>query len=260
MKGAPGTVYLVGAGPGDPGLITVRGLTLLRQADVVVHDRLIGRELLIEAKPDAECVDVGKVPGSHPQMQAYIHGLLVDRARDGKVVVRLKGGDPFVFGRGFEELTACREAAVPCVVVPGVTSAIAAPEAAGIPITHRHLVRSLAIFTGSTAEHTRAKPLDYRALAAMDVIVILMGRENLVDLCRGFLGAGLSGDTPAACISRGTTPQQRVTVATLATLADDVQRDSLESPVVTVIGQVAAFARDKDVARFWTADAVANDA
>jgi len=147
----PGTVHLVGGGPGDPGLITSRGLDLLRSADIVVHDRLIGSELLREARTGAELVDVGKGPGLAPYSQAEINALLVEQARRGRTVVRLKGGDPFVFGRGSEEAAACREAGVPVYVVPGVTSAIAGLAAAGIPVTARGLARSFAVVTAHTA-------------------------------------------------------------------------------------------------------------
>ncbi len=241
-----GVVYLVGAGPGDPDLITVRGLSLLRQADVVVHDRLVARSLLDEVRPDAEVIDAGKAPGQHRYAQQWINALLVGRAKKGRSVVRLKGGDPFVFGRGFEELTACREAGVPCGVVPGVSSAIAAPASVGIPVTTRGAVRSVAIVTGQVAGDGSAPKLNYTALAAMDTIVILMGRANLPELIRGLIDAGRDSATPAACVERATTPDQRVTVATLGTLVDAVDRAALRAPVVTVIGRVAGYAAQSE--------------
>jgi uroporphyrin-III C-methyltransferase len=251
MRAVPGTVYLVGAGPGDPGLITVRGLSLLRQADVVVHDRLIGPELLREARPEAEVIDVGKSPGDERDIQPEINAMLLERSRRGLSVVRLKGGDPFIFGRGFEELTACREAGVSCVVIPGVSSAIAAPEAAGIPITHRGLVRTLAVVTGHVSS-VHPRPMDYRALAAMDAIVILMGRATLGEIASSLMSAGLDPSTPAACIAKATTPEQRVVVATVGAIADAVEREGLPAPAVTVIGKVAAFAASSDTAACWT--------
>ena len=237
----PGPVHLVGGGPGDPGLITSRGLELLRTADVVVHDRLIGPELLQEARTDAELIDAGKGPGHAPYTQTEINALLVDRARLGRTVVRLKGGDPFVFGRGSEEAAACRAAGVPVYVVPGVTSAIAAPAAAGIPVTARGLARSFAVVTAHQAGPGDGVA-DLRGLAGVDTLVVLMGRASLGTLAAQLIEAGRNPATPAACIQSATTPEQRVTRATLATIADAADRDGLENPVVTVIGAVAALA------------------
>jgi uroporphyrin-III C-methyltransferase len=241
VRKEPGPVHLVGGGPGDPGLITSRGLELLRTADVVVHDRLIGVELLQEARADAELIDAGKGPGHAPYTQAEINALLVDRARLGRTVVRLKGGDPFVFGRGSEEAAACRAAGVPVYVVPGVTSAIAAPAAAGIPVTARGLARSFAVVTAHQAG-PGGEIADLRALAGVDTLVVLMGRASLGTLAAQLIEAGRDPATPAACIQSATTPEQRVTRATLATIADAADRDGLQNPVVTVIGAVAALA------------------
>jgi uroporphyrin-III C-methyltransferase len=238
-RGPVGTVHLVGAGPGDAGLITVRGLERLRRADVVVHDRLAGPELLAEARSDAEMVDVGKGPGLAPRRQEEINRLLVERARRGLDVVRLKGGDPFVFGRGSEELAACRAAGVRCEVVPGISSAIAGPAAAGIPVTARGVARSFAVVTGQTAEGET----DPTPLAGIDTVVVLMGRAGLARFAERLIAAGRDPATPAACVQSATTPAQRVTVATLATIAATAERDGLESPVVTVIGEVAAEAQ-----------------
>jgi uroporphyrin-III C-methyltransferase len=237
----PGPVHLVGGGPGDPGLITSRGLELLRSADVVVHDRLIGAELLQEARADAELIDAGKGPGHAPYTQNEINVLLVARARLGRTVVRLKGGDPFVFGRGSEEAAACRAAGVPVYVVPGVTSAIAAPAAAGIPVTARGLARSFAVVTAHQAG-PGAEVADLRGLAGVDTLVVLMGRASLGTLAAQLIEAGRDPDTPAACIQSATTPEQRATRATLATIAAAADRDGLQNPVVTVIGAVAALA------------------
>jgi uroporphyrin-III C-methyltransferase len=238
VKRQTGTVHLVGGGPGDPGLITARGLGLLRSADVVVHDRLIGPDLLREARPGAELVDVGKGAGLAPFTQGQINALLVDRARQGRMVVRLKGGDPFVFGRGSEEAAACRKAGVEVFVVPGVSSAVAAPAAAGIPVTARGLARSFAVVTAQTADGAT----ELGGLAGADTIVVLMGRAALGSVAAQLIAAGRDPETPAACIQSATMPEQRVTRATLATIADAVDRDGLESPIVTVIGAVAALA------------------
>jgi uroporphyrin-III C-methyltransferase len=235
----PGSVHLVGAGPGDPELITVRGLALLRRADVVVHDRLMGFELLREARPDAVLVDVGKGPGHSPLSQEEINRLLVERARGGETVVRLKGGDPFVFGRGSEELAACRDAGVYCDVVPGITSAIAGPAAAGIPVTARGVARSFAVITAQQA----SGEVDVAPLALVDTLVVLMGRASLAPLARRLVEAGRDPATPAACIQSATTAYQRVVLATLGTIAEAAEREGLEAPVVTVIGEVAAMAR-----------------
>ena len=235
-RGVPGKVHLVGAGPGDPGLITARGLELLRQADVVVLDRLVAPALLGEARPGTELVDVGKGRGHALLTQLEINRLLVARALAGHEVVRLKGGDPFVFGRGSEELEACREARVPCEVVPGVSSAIAAPGAAGIPVTCRGIARSFAVVTGHQVGDA---PADLTQLATVDTLVLLMGRASLPDLAARLVAAGRDAATPAACIQSATTPSQRVTVATLGTIAEAAERDGLEAPLVTVIGEVA---------------------
>jgi uroporphyrin-III C-methyltransferase len=250
----PGAVHLVGAGPGDPGLITSRGLELLRQADVVIHDRLIGSELLSEARTDALLIDAGKGPGHAPYAQLEINGLLVEHALSGRMVVRLKGGDPFVFGRGSEEVEACRRAGVAVYVVPGVSSAIAAPAAAGIPVTARGVSRSFIIITGHVADETPEQSsraaggrVAIRSPLSPDTLVVLMARANLGELAAQLISEGWDPSTPAACIQSATTPAQRVTRATLATIAEAADRDGLESPVVTVIGAVAALAVSGEV-------------
>lgn len=232
----PGTVHLVGAGPGDPGLITARGLDLLRRADVVVHDRLIGPELLGEARANALLIDVGKAPGHAPYSQAEINAQLVEHAVQGHTIVRLKGGDPFVFGRGSEEVEACNEAGIPVQVVPGISSAIAGPAAAGIPVTARGIGQSFAVVTAQQA----SGPADLSGLDGVDTLVVLMGRAQLGPIAAQLIAAGRNPATPAACIQSATTPEQRVTRATLATIAEAVERDGLQAPVVTVIGEVAA--------------------
>ena len=237
-----GAVHLVGAGPGDPGLITARGLELLRRADVVVHDRLIGPELLAEARTDALLIDVGKGPGHAPYSQAEINGLLVEHAGQRRTVVRLKGGDPFVFGRGSEEVEACNQAGVPVQVTPGISSAIAGPAAAGIPVTARGVSQSFTVVTGHSADGGNLPVLP--ALPVFPdsghTLVVLMGRANLGELANRLIAEGRDPSTPAACIQSATTPEQQVTRATLATIAEAVERDGLQAPVVTVIGAVAA--------------------
>ncbi|MBI1825860.1 MAG: uroporphyrinogen-III C-methyltransferase [Planctomycetes bacterium] len=246
MNSPSGIVYLVGAGPGDPGLITVRGRELLRAADVIVHDRLVSRELVALSRRDAEIIDVGKSPGNPQDSQERIHQILCDRAKTGKMVVRLKGGDPFVFGRGFEELQSCRQAGVPCIVIPGVSSAIAAPEIVGIPLTGRGISHSLAIITAEGAGGVPPE-YNYEALAAIDTLVILMGRAGLPRIVDSLRQAGRSPSTPAACIERATTPMQRVTVSTLGELVAAVERDGLKAPMVTVIGDAAAYPRTDEI-------------
>ncbi len=242
MTDKSGMVFLVGAGPGDPGLITVKGLEALRIADVVLHDRLSPVALLDEARPDAEIIDVGKSPGVEARSQPQINRLLVEKAREGNVVVRLKGGDPFVFGRGGEELAACRKAGIDCVVIPGVSSAIAVPAAAGIALTARGIGRSFAVITGRTEDEDALPEHDYEALAKIDTIVVMMGRDKLGRIAAALIEAGRDPQTPAACIASGTTPRQRGVVATLATIAQAADRERLEAPVVTVIGETVGIA------------------
>ena len=237
-----GIVSLVGAGPGDPGLITWRGLEAIRQADVILHDRLIPEALLLEAAGGAEIIDVGKGPGTARAGQDDIHRLLLQHARLGRRVVRLKGGDPFVFGRATEELLLCEAAGIPCEVVPGISSAIAVPAAAGIPVTTRGAARSFAVITAQTEPGGRETfdPAQARALVAIDTLVVLMGRARLAEIATALMEAGRSGDTPAACIERGTMPGQRTVRATLATIASAADEAQLRSPMVTVLGEVAA--------------------
>ncbi len=235
-----GKVYLVGAGPGDPGLITVKGLALLRQADVVLYDRLAPPELLRETGPQVELIDVGKQPARERFDQATINTLLVEKARAGLQVVRLKGGDPFVFGRGGEEALACYAAGVPFEVVPGVSSAIAVPAYAGVPVTHRQLARSFTVFTAHEDPDDPATALDYGALARLDTLVALMGVKQLARLAAKLQEAGMSPETPAVCIEWGTTEHQRVIEGTLATLPALAAAAHIQPPSTVVIGAVAA--------------------
>jgi uroporphyrin-III C-methyltransferase len=236
-----GTVYLVGAGPGDPGLITVKGLRLIKEADVIIHDRLIARELLDEARPDAEIIDAGKAQHNHRIPQPQINALLVEKARMGKQVVRLKGGDPFVFGRGGEEALYCRAAGVPFEVVPGVTSAIAAPAYAGIPVTQRDIASAFTVFTGHENPNKPESAVDYPALAAAaraGTVVLLMGVTYLSTIVDTLLASGLEKSIPAACIESGTMADQRVIEGTVGTIVALAQAANVQSPALFVIGEV----------------------
>jgi uroporphyrinogen III methyltransferase/synthase len=230
------TVYLVGAGPGDPGLLTVRGAELLARADVVVHDRLSAVELLDLAPPGVERIDVGKAPGRHTMSQADICALLVERGKAGQQVVRLKGGDPYVFARGGEEATALADAGVDYEVVPGISSALAVPAYAGIPVTMRYSSTSFTVVTGHEDPTSGEGSVDWEAAARVGgTLVILMAVARWPAISARLLDAGLPPDTPAAAVQWGTRPQQRTTRATLATLDDH----DLASPSVIVVGQVA---------------------
>ena len=239
-----GRVCLVGAGPGDPRLLTLRGAELLRRADVVVHDRLVPPSLLELAPARALRIDVGKAPGRpHPSQEA-ISALLISHARRGRTVVRLKGGDPFVFGRGGEEALACARAGVPCEVVPGVSAAIAAPAAAGIPLTHRGLARSFAVITASTADGTEP---DWEALArGPDTLVVLMAAGRLGEVCRALVGAGRPAGQAAAVVQEATTARERRVVGTLDTLPGLAREAGIGPPATLVVGEVAALATALD--------------
>src|SRR6266571_5372804 len=231
-----GMVYLVGAGPGDPGLVTVRGLDALRTADVVVYDRLVSRALVERAAPWAERVFVGKRSQGHSIEQEQTNDLLIARARQGLVVVRLKGGDPFVFGRGAEECEALERAGIPFDVVPGVTAAIAAPGAAGIPVTHRRYASAFAVAAGQECEGE--SDLDWGALARIPTLVFLMGLRGLPHIAARLLAHGARPETPAAVIASATLPEQRVVVGTLATIEALAREARLASPATLVVGEV----------------------
>jgi uroporphyrin-III C-methyltransferase/precorrin-2 dehydrogenase/sirohydrochlorin ferrochelatase len=242
VTGARGQVTLVGGGPGDDGLITVEGLRRLQAADVVITDRLAPKGLLADLDPRVEVIDVGKTPGNHPVPQEEINRQLIERALAGAAVVRLKGGDPYLLGRGGEEVAACRAAGVPVTVIPGVSSAFAAPAAAGIPVTHRGVSGCVTVITGHDC-------LDRRRLTALAVLadsggtlVVLMGMTHLADLADGLTEAGLAGHTPAAVVERAWTPSQRVTCAPLDQLAKAAEQAGAGPPAVIVIGDVAALA------------------
>lgn len=244
-RSGPGRVYLVGGGPGHRDLLTVRGSRLLRLADVVVVDRLAPQDVLADLDEAVEVVDVGKAPGHHTMTQEDINALLVDRARAGKVVVRLKGGDPFVLGRGGEEVAACRAAGVAVEVVPGVTSAVAVPAAAGIPVTHRGVASS---FTMVSA-HTAADALAATArVGPGTTVVLLMGVGRLRAVASGMVGAGWDPATPVAIVERGWMPDQAQTFGTLADIADRAEQRAVGSPAVIVIGDVVGVGRQPCVA------------
>ncbi len=243
-----GIVYLIGAGPGDPGLITVRGRERLAQADVVLYDRLIAQELLDGARPDAELIYVGKSPKNHKLSQGQINDLLVKKAHMGLKAARLKGGDPFVFGRGGEEAQALAAAGVPFEVVPGVSSAVAAPAYAGIPVTHRDVASSFAVVTGHRkrrrGQSDKDLALGWDALAGIDTLIVLMGVANLKLITAELLKAGRSPSTPAALVQWGTTPRQRTVSGTLATIARLAREADLRPPAVLVVGGVAGLRRE----------------
>ncbi len=244
---APGTVVLVGGGPGDPGLITVRGLAALRAADVIVHDRLAPLECLAEVRADAEVVPVGKVPRGHQTPQSDINAILIDRARRGLAVVRFKGGDNFVFGRGCEEWQACAAAGVPVRVIPGVTSAIAVPALAGIPVTHRSLTQGCTIVTGHVPPDDPRCTLDWDALArTKTTLVILMGVTYLAEITDRLVAAGMDPQTPAAAVADGATPRMRAARGTVGTLAARLADADIRPPAIIVIGAVVGLDLDQD--------------
>ena len=233
----PGCVYLVGAGPGDPELLTLRGATLLAGADVVLYDNLVSARILELAPASAERIYVGKKAADHVLPQDEINALLVRHAREGRRVVRLKGGDPFIFGRGGEEIEALVDAGITFEVVPGVTAAAGVAAYAGIPLTHRDHAQSVVFATGFLKDG--ALDLDWPMLArGGQTLVIYMGISRLADICARLVEHGLAADTPAGVIERGTTDAQRVCVGTLADLADRVREAGIRPPALTVVGGV----------------------
>lgn len=236
---ATGRVVLVGGGPGDPGLLTIAGRDALAEADVVVTDRLGPVAAIAEHAPHAEVVHVGKIPRGPFTPQERINEILVEHARAGKVVVRLKGGDGFVFGRGGEEWQECRAAGVPVEVIPGVSSATSVPALAGIPVTHRGLTQGVAVVSGHVAPDDPRSDVAWEALAAAGLtIVVLMGVAHLGAIAHTLVAAGLPAATPAACIMDGTSPQQRVVAATLEQIAEAAAAARIGPPAITVIGPV----------------------
>ncbi len=231
-----GIVYLVGAGPGDPGLITLRGLECLKQANVVIYDRLVNRSLLAYARR-AELIDVGKQPNCHATPQSEINALLIKKARAGNIVVRLKGGDPIIFGRGGEEAVALAKAGLPFEIVPGVTSAIAAPAYAGIPVTHRKMACSVAFATGHRADFVEDPTCDWRRLAnSTDTLVFLMGVHNLPLIIKQLTAHGRPSDTPVAIVERATLTNQKTVVGTLANIVE--RAADVRPPAAIIVGEV----------------------
>ena len=243
---APGVIHggvaLVGGGPGDPELITVRGRRLLAHADVVVADRLAPPELLAELPPHVEVIDAAKIPYGRAMAQDAINEVLIERAREGKFVVRLKGGDPFVFARGYEEVIACTDAGIPVTVVPGVTSAIAVPAIAGVPVTHRAITHEFVVVSGHVAPGHPESLVNWDALAAMSgTIVLLMAVERIEQFTKVLLDGGRPAETPVLVVQQGTTSAQRTLRTTLADAPERIRSEGVRPPAIIVIGPVAAF-------------------
>ncbi|MDR1310453.1 MAG: uroporphyrinogen-III C-methyltransferase, partial [Burkholderiaceae bacterium] len=232
-------VYLVGAGPGDPKLISIRGLECIARADCLVYDRLVDQRLLAHARPDAKRIYVGKAPGEHTLGQAEINALLVSEAREGNIVVRLKGGDPFVFGRGGEEALELARACVPFEVVPGITSAVAVPACAGIPVTHRGIATSFTVITGHENPDRPESSLRWDKITqGADTLVFLMGMETLPHITTRLIEHGRPPATPAAVIRRGTQAEQEVIVTSLEQAVSDVTKYGLKPPAIFLVGEV----------------------
>lgn len=243
--GAAGQVAIVGGGPGHPGLITVAGMQRLRAADVVVADRLAPGSLLADLAPDVLVIDAAKVPGGPSARQEAINAALVEHAKAGRSVVRLKGGDPFVFGRGMEEVEACRSAGVPVAVVPGVTSAVSVPGSAGIPVTHRGLSQGFTVVTGHVGPSDPRSTVNWGALAQSGTtLVLLMAVEHLAAIAETLITAGLPAGTASACVADGSTDSQQVVSGPLSRLAAAIQDRGITSPAVIVIGDTARYASD----------------
>jgi len=238
-----GKVYLVGAGPGDPDLITIKGLKCIQEADIILYDRLVNKKLLDSAKKEATLVYCGKLPKCHTMKQETINHLLVKFAKQGKVVTRLKGGDPLVFGRGAEEAEVLAQHAIPFEIVPGITAGIAAPAYAGIPVTHRELGSSFAVVTGHGPKGAPTN-INWRSLAGIDTLLIYMGIGHLSEICHALIFHGKKADTPVALVNWGTTTKQRTVTGTLTTIAEKAKSEEIENPSMIVIGEVVRL-RDK---------------
>lgn len=237
-----GKVWLVGAGPGDPGLFTLKGMQVLREAQVVVYDALVGQGILNMMPKEAELINVGKRASNHTMPQEEINKVLAEKALEGKRVVRLKGGDPFLFGRGGEELELLTKYGIPFEIVPGVTSALSVPAYNGIPVTHRDFCSSLHIVTGHKRKG-QAYDIDFDALVrTKGTLVFLMGVSALEDICQGLLQAGMPEDMPAAVLQKGTTAGQKRIVATVSALKEETERQGVETPAIIVVGKVCALA------------------
>ncbi|MGW1077882.1 uroporphyrinogen-III C-methyltransferase [Streptomyces sp. NPDC002537] len=241
----PGRVALVGGGPGDPDLITVRGRRLLAEADVVIADRLGPRDLLDELPPHVEVIDAAKIPYGRFMAQEAINNALVEHARAGKTVVRLKGGDPYVFGRGMEEVQALAEQGIPCTVVPGISSTISVPGAAGIPVTHRGVAHEFTVVSGHVAPDDARSLVDWESLAKLrGTLVLLMSVENIGAIAATLVRYGRPADTPVAVVQEGTTAAQRRVDATLATAGERVRTEGIRPPAVIVVGEVVTVGPD----------------
>ncbi|MYW49289.1 uroporphyrinogen-III C-methyltransferase, partial [Streptomyces sp. SID161] len=232
-------VALVGGGPGDPDLITVRGRRLLAEADVVIADRLGPRDLLAELPSHVEVIDAAKIPYGRYMAQEAINAALIEHAAQGKAVVRLKGGDPFVFGRGMEEVQALAEAGIPCTVVPGISSSISVPGAVGIPVTHRGVAHEFTVVSGHVAPDDERSLVDWAALARLTgTLVILMGVDKIGKIAEALVAHGRPPQTPVALVQEGTTAAQRRVDATLATVAETVRTEDVRPPAVIIVGEV----------------------
>lgn len=235
-----GKVWLVGAGPSDVGLLTIKGKEILQKAQVVIYDRLVGAGILALIPEEAEVIDVGKRAGDHTMPQMEINQLLLKKAKEGNQVVRLKGGDPFLFGRGGEELELLVEHGIPFEIVPGVTSAISVPAYNGIPVTHRDYTSSLHIITGHKKQGEKLE-LDFESLVRLQgTLVFLMGVSAMDEICRGLIAAGMELDMPAAILQQGTTAGQKKIIATVSTLVEEVEKQGIQTPAIIVVGKVCA--------------------
>ncbi|MEU7693760.1 MULTISPECIES: uroporphyrinogen-III C-methyltransferase [Microbispora] len=246
----PVGVALVGGGPGDPGLITVRGRQLLAQADVVVADRLAPRALLDELSPDVELIDAAKVPYGRSLSQEKINELLVEHARAGRFVVRLKGGDPFVFGRGGEEMIACARAGIPVTVVPGITSAVAVPGAAGVPVTHRGVSQEFHVISVHVPPGDSRSTVDWPGLARSNgTLILLMAVERIKEIAETLVRDGRSPETPVMVVQDGTLPTQRAVTATLSTVAERVTAAGVRPPAIVIVGEVVKVGQEIEMVR-----------
>ena len=237
-----GKVWLVGAGPSDPGLLTVKAMELLKNAEVIVYDKLVGDGILSMIEDSIETINVGKVAGNHPVPQHEINKILLEKALEGKKVVRLKGGDPFVFGRGGEELELLVEHNIPFEIVPGITSAVSVPAYNGIPVTHRDFTSSFHVITGHT-KSTDEADVDYEALVRLNgTLIFLMGVGSMERICSGLMAAGMAKDMPAAVLEKGTTAHQRRVVSTVSNLYKDALAAEIKTPAIIIVGKVCSLA------------------
>lgn len=239
-----GFVYIVGAGPGDPKLLTIRGLECIQQSDVIMYDRLVNPALLNHAKKDAELIYCGKEPGKHGLIQEEIHRVLVEKAEQGYTVTRLKGGDPFVFGRGGEEAAILRQAGIGYEIVPGITAGIAAPAYAGIPVTHRNHATSFAIVTGHGRAEKGKDFLDWASISHIDTVAFYMSVGNISHITKSLISHGKNSNTPVAVIEWGTTDKQRTIIGTLQTIATDIKKYTIKNPAMILVGDVVSLRQD----------------